>query len=76
MENANRGCDPQSSEESKLDDPRFTVGLELGTNVGAGRNCHPTGSEYHRSTRVPLTSCLAKGGQLHAFEYQFFRCFG
>src|ERR1017187_4846851 len=35
-------------------DPRFSVGLKPGTNVGAGCSCHPTGCEYHRSPRVPL----------------------
>jgi hypothetical protein len=32
----------------------FRSGFEPGTNVGAGCSCHPTGCEYHRSTRVPL----------------------
>jgi transposase len=32
----------------------FRSGFKPGTNVGAGCSCHPTGCEYHRSTRVPL----------------------
>src|SRR6201998_1951284 len=29
-------------------------GFLPGTNVGAACSCHPTGSDHHRSTRVPL----------------------
>src|ERR1700722_5813616 len=35
-------------------DPRFTVGLVVGTNVGAGCSCHPTGANHLRSLSVPF----------------------
>ena len=34
--------------------PMLSKSGSCGTTVGAGCSCHPTGCEYHRSTRVPL----------------------
>jgi hypothetical protein len=47
-------------------DPRLSVGLQTGTNVGAGCSCHPTG--FTIIARLAFVYILSGQGQLHAFR--------
>jgi hypothetical protein len=55
----------------------FRSGFKSSTNVGAGCSYHPTGCQYHRSTRAPLhpvwqriASCKLFRGNMHWMKSQ------